>query len=282
MGNLFALRGVEPAMRRTSALVLAAALLLTSAACGDDDTPVATGGDTGTVSVSITVGGGFVPAGIDFASVPTLVQADGTVFTGGPITMQYPGPALSPVLTGKLAAAEMDHLRDAATAAGLDEDGADFGQPGITDVGTTTITVELDGTEHTTAVYALGFEDQAGGITAAQAAARKKVNAFVTDLTERVTGAADAPFEPSAFQVQAIQSEPASSFTEEPRPNELAWPFPDVALTTEHCIDLTGAQATTFAQTLEGATAITVWTDAAGASWHLAVRATLPDDEPCA
>jgi hypothetical protein len=284
-GNRIALRGVEPPMRRTSAVLLTASLLLALAACGDDGEPVSSGGDpagdAATVVLSISTGGGFAPVGTDFASVPTLVMGDGTVFTGGPTTMQFPGPALSPVLTGTLASGELDRLLEAAATAGLDEDGVDYGQPGITDVGSTTITVELDGTTHTTDVYALGYEDGTGGLTAAQREARAKVQAFVSAASDRVAAAATTALDPTAYQVQASPSEPASSFTEEPRPNEVAWPFADVPLTTDGCIDLGGADATTFAAALDGASSNTIWTDAAGGSWHLAIRATLPDEPTC-
>jgi hypothetical protein len=268
-------------MRRIPVLALAAVFVLATAACGDDADPVATGADPSTAVISISTGGAFSPAGTDFSSVPTLVMGDGTVYTSGPMTMQYPGPALIPVVTGKLAAADLDRLLAAASSAGLEHDDVDYGQPGITDVGSTTITVEIGGTEHTTSVYALGYEDQAGGVTDAQRAARSKVQAFVSEVADQTSRAATTAFEATAFQVQANQSEPASAYTEEPRPNELAWPFPDLPLTSEGCLDLTGARATTFATTLESATAITIWTDAAGSPWHVAVRATLPGDAPC-
>ena len=100
----------------------------------------------------------------------------------------------------------------------------------------------------------------------------------MTEVTDQVTGAATTTLEPTAFQVEATESEPASAYTEEPRPNVLAWPLPDVPLTSGECIDLTSAQAAAFAEALQDATSITIWTDAAGAPWHVAVRATLPDD----
>lgn len=268
-------------MRRTSA-VLVASLVLATVACGDDDDPVATGGDPTATMIQVSVGGGFSPVGTDFMSVPTIVLGDGTVFQGGAITEQFPGPAILPVVTGTMSEANLEHLLRVAKDAGLDDDSADYGTPGITDVGTTTITVLLDGEEHTTTVYALGYEPEGdAGISDAQRDARSRVAGFVSEVADQAGAVADEILEPTAYQVQASSTEPASSFTEEPRPNEVTWPFPDLALAQGTCLDLRDAQAATFAEALQQATGITVWTDTAGASWHLAVRATLPGDEPC-
>ncbi len=159
-GNLGGLGSVEGPMRRATALLVLVLLVLSS--CGGDDDAVGTDSSSTSSSTSsssttsttvgadptttptkpagqgddpagpstpassgvirISVGGGFSPYGADFAAVPTLVLADGTAFTGGATTMQYPGPAISPVSTGRLSSTQVASLLDAAKAAGLDDE----------------------------------------------------------------------------------------------------------------------------------------------------------------
>jgi hypothetical protein len=300
-------------MRRATALLVLVLLVLSS--CGGDDDTVGTGASSSSSSSSttstavgadpttpppmpagegddpadpstpasrgvirISVGGGFSPYGTDFAAVPTLVLADGTAFTGGATTMQYPGPAIAPVSTGALSSAQVASLLDAAKAAGLTTT-RDYGQPGITDVGTTTIRVVLDGTTHTAAVYALGYEDGAGGLTAEQRTAREKVSAFVAEVGDAVSAAATGTFAPTAYQVLATPSQPASSHPD-PKPNQLDWPVPSKPLAAGPCRDLTGDDAAAFRGALAKATQITVWRSG-GKDWQVVARATLPGDAPC-
>jgi hypothetical protein len=283
LGNLGRTGSVERPMRRATALLVLVLLVLSS--CGGDDDTVGTGGSrerssSGSSSgvIRISVGGGFSPYGADFAAVPTLVLADGTAFTGGATTMQYPGPAISPVSTGRLSSAQVASLLDAAEAAGLTTK-RDHGQPGITDVGTTTITVVLDGTTYTAAVYALGYEDGAGGLTAEQRAAREKLSAFVGKVGDAVSAAATDTFAPTAYQVLSTPSQPASSFPD-PEPNQLDWPVPAKPLVEGPCRDLAGADADAFRSALANATQITVWRSG-GTDWQVIARATLPGDAPC-
>lgn len=280
-------------MRRTVALVLLLGLL-GIAACGDDSEPVDTGQEPGgspEVAIRVSVGGGFVPRGADFMSVPTVVLSDGKVFAPGAMTLQYPGPPVLPVLTGTLPSAEVDGLLAAARAAGLDRDDVDYGRPNVSDAGTTTITVVLDGEEHVTEVYALGLDGPTGpgdgqdmsGLTDEQREARAVVDEFVTAVADQVDPAATATFDPTGYQVLSFESEPASSFTDEPRPNELAWPasIPSSGLGRSGCFELSGDHAAAFTAALADATSITVWRDPSGATWQLAVRATVPGDDPC-
>jgi hypothetical protein len=297
IGNRTVRLSVQTGMRRATAALSVLLLVVVGAACGNDDDPVATGGPPATgeptdVILRITTGGGFVPYGYDFATVPTIVQRDGTVLVGGAVTMQYPGAALTPVVTGKLAAADLQHLLDAARDAGLDQAELDAGQPGITDNPTTTIVVELDGKQHEHAVYALGFggaEDAGGGggdtgLTAEQVAVRTAVQGFVSEVSDKVTAAADEPFVPTGYQVIAQPVDPAAPPPEEPLPNDLDWPFADLTLPSPDqggCLDVDGARTAPFAELLAKATQITIWHTADGGTFHLSVRATLPGDDAC-
>lgn len=286
-------------MRRTTALLVLALLVLSS--CGGDDDTVGTDADSSSTSSSsststsegsgdpgpaaaagvirISVGGAYSPFGTDFAAVPTLVLADGTSFTAGATTMQFPGPAIAPVSTGRLSDGQVADLLDAAEAAGLTSP-RDYGQPAITDVGTTTISVVIDGTHHTVEVYALREEDHAGRLTAEQRDARAKVSEFIETVGEAVSAAATGAFEPTSYQVLATPSQPAASY-EDPKPNELDWPVPSTPLAEGPCRDVTGSDAVALRDALAKASQITVW-HSGGKDWQVVARAVLPGDAPCA
>lgn len=279
-------------MRRTVALLLAAVVAL--AACGDGD-EVSTGSTSSTTRpgdatdpavgtaagavLRIVTGGGFVPFGTDFAVVPDLVLADGTVLTGAPITLQYPGPPVHPVATGRIGEEELDRLLEAAVDAHLDEE-RDFGEPNVADVPSTTITVVLDGEAHETQVPALEATEAEGGLTDEQRRARAEVRDFVAAAREVVSAAAGESFAPTAYQVVAMTTAPAGDAQQEPQPNELDWPADVPPLSEGPCTDVTGPAATALASALEDATAITVWRSG-GRHWQVAVRAALPGDAPC-
>jgi hypothetical protein len=295
-GNQTPRRSVLLAMRRALVVLPALLLALASAACGDDQKVASDGSTTSTtgpavpgraadVVLAITSGGGFVPFGTDFANVPLKVQRDGTVYTGGAVRAIYPGPALTPVMTGRVSVSELAHVLDEAKAAGLAEERLDAGEPGVTDMPTTTITVELDGQVHEHAVYALDFGTDPtmgapSGLTPAQSDVRAKLSAFQTEVADLVLRTADQPYVPTAYQVLASIADPAAG-TSDVTPNELTWPVADVALVEGRCVDVDAAHAPALADLLDQATQITIWHDDTGAAWHLVVRATLPGDEPC-
>jgi hypothetical protein len=276
-------------MTRTRALALLALVALTIAgvACSDDDSvetgdgsPTTGEGAPDDVLISIEVGGGFVPQGTDFASVPTLVLRDGTVITGGASIAIYPGGPVSPVVTGQLGVGAVAALVDAAAEAGLDADALDAGEPGVADAPTTTITVAFADATRTHEVYALGMDD-GPGLTDDQRAVRRAVGELVDQVTDAVGTAADQPYEPIGYQVQALPRSPADLEGFDVAPNELAWPFPDLPLSAEGCIDIEGDRVAELTDVLADATQITTWTDAQGALWQLAIRLTLPGDTRC-
>jgi hypothetical protein len=305
-------------MRRIALLLAPLAVLgLAAAACGDDSSTVSSGGASsstsstsstvgsstttvtdgggapttteptttpssdGTVAIEVSQGGGFVPQGVDFGAVPTIVLADGRSFVGGAQTAQFPGSPLAPVLTGRLSATALRQLVAAAKAAGLDGRLTDFGQPGVSDMPSTTVRVVIDGREHTTSVYALDADGEAGGVSGPQRANRRAVADFVAKVRDAVDRAAGpTPLSPTGYEVLGFEVDPASAHQGEPAPNDLDWPFPDLHLDPTTCARVTGDRVATFAKALERATSITVW-HARGAAYHLSIRATLPGRTDC-
>jgi hypothetical protein len=302
-------------MRRIALLIAPLAVVGLIAACGDDASTVSSGSSTtstsstgtsdpgasttttvtdggggptttgpssadGTVAVEVSVGGGFAPQGLDFSAVPTIVLADGRAFVGGPQTMQYPGPALAPVLTGRLGGAVLAQLVAAAKAAGLDGRLRDFGSPSVTDMASTAVRVVVDGEEHTTSVYALGYDGGASGVSAQQQANRAKVSDFVSQVEDAVTKAARTPLAPTGYEVLGFPIDAAGAHEGEPAPNDLDWPFADLRLDPSACARITGDRVAPFAKLLEQANSITVW-HAGGATYRLSIRATLPGRTDC-
>jgi hypothetical protein len=292
-------------MRRPAALLALLLVLCAGAtACGDDtdvrtgDQPpgAADGGPSGPggdsevdatqVAIAIEVGGGFVPFGYDFATVPTVVLDNGTAFTGGAMTMQYPGPAMTPVFTGEVAPSALEELLAEASEIGLaDDEELDAGEPGVTDMPTTTITVRVEGVTHTQSVYALSLgPDDLGGVyldlTEEQLAVRTAVAGFVSRVTDAVAGAATEPFAPEAYQVLA---QPAGGDDPEVRPNELDWPFSYPIAEDGRCQTIEGDDAVALGALVPDATQITTWTDRTNGTRHnLTIRAVLPGyDRDC-
>lgn len=245
------------------------------------------GGPDGLV-VSVEVGGGFVPVGWDFRSLPTaVVLEDGTTFSPGATVLSFPGPAVHPVVRGHLDDAAVAELVAAAAAAGLLEDEpVESGEPPIADAPTTTVTVVVDGEAHVTSVYALaeaggdglGPAGETPGTTPEQAEARQRVADVVARVTTAVTEAEESLWEPDRYRVLPLPAtaDPGT----EVEPDEREWPLPEVALVEGECNAITGEAAATLRAALADATELTRWRAATG-TFSLAVRPVLPHEPGC-
>ena len=152
------------------------------------------------VVLRLSSGGGFVPMEIAFLEVPQLVvYGDGRVITVD--TSVQPDfanlPATPPLLERHLDEDGMQALLLAAQEHGLFEEPApDYGQPNVTDMPGTSLSIAANGTTANHSVYALGFDDPAvfddpaSGITQDQQAARKELSAFIDEALDLDTLAA--------------------------------------------------------------------------------------------
>lgn len=283
---------------RTIPTLFATLLLLGAAACADDGQDVAAGDGSTTIAdasplgtpggaegglfVSVTVGGGFVPFGFDFRSVPSAtIYDDGRSLTPGAVAEIYPGPAVLPVVEGEVDEEQRQAILASAAEAGLLEGGADLGDPPITDVGTTAITVVVDGRRAITNVYAL-LEDLGPmpGLTDEQVEARERISAFVDLVSRTATGAESGEHVPDRYRV--LPSAPGEATPDEAvEIDERDWPFPDLALVEGECVAVVGQGVEAFRAALADASELTRWRTAEGETYTLAVRPVLPHEPDC-
>ena len=244
------------------------------------------------VVLRVVTGGGFVPIQYNYTMVPEFtLYGDGRIIAPGPTTMQYPGAALPNLQTAKVSEDVIQEMLAAAKEAQLFRNGVDYGQPGVTDVGTTTITINAGGTTYKSAVYALGFDSAGGsGLTMQQQQERAAANDFRTKLTDPANFSAPQPaweaYDFTALKVfsQAIDTTAETASTEV-RPNHLPWPLADLA-TSGTAVEntqglrqlvLSGDDLATIKPLLQQATEITIW-ESGAAKYDLWLRPLLPDE----
>ncbi len=219
------------------------------------------GDDTAEVLVRVAHHGAFAPLGWDFSSVAELtVYADGLAVTPGPTTLEHPGRLLPNLRTHRLSDEQLEAIIGAATDAGLLDEAPDYGRPPITDVGSTLVTITVDGATYEHDAYALSVAIAEGmgedsGLTSEQLAAREALDGFLTTARSQVEAAGDdGAYEPEAFAVmarptgQADVAEPADGVVV---PAEIPWPLADVALAD--CVVVAGDDAAALLPVLEGA-----------------------------
>jgi hypothetical protein len=240
--------------------------------------------DEDTVVLRVSSSGGFVPPQFLVGRLPeTSVYADGRVIFQGPVTLSYPGAALPNLQVGQLSPAQLQQLLDKAVAAGV-KAGTDFGQPGVTDVPTTEVTVVTAAGKQTVGANALReARPDDPQLTKEQQQARKKLRTFIDGLNDLALDA--QPYRPEAL---AAVVQPYTA-PEDPgvRPRTVEWPGP--ALPGEKlnptldlsCVVVTGQQLDAVLDAAADATAITPWGHG-GDSWSVLLRPLLPEETGCA
>ncbi len=289
-------------------LVLAAAslvaIVLTVAACGGTEpggegSSTSSAGPDGSIAhptganevvLQVTVGGGFVPVEYNLTLVPQFsLYGDGTVIVAGPVPAIYPGPALPNLQTTVVSEEATQAILSAAKEAGLFDPTVDYGQPGITDVATTTIVINADGTTYRSDIYALGMESGAGGLTLEQQQARAAVNDLVGKLIVlEAFETGELVWKPYPYAALAVYSQPVdpalTTDATDIQPNELEWPLGDLSTIGQPVqpegyrqVVVSGEDLATLQPLLPEATMITVWTSG-DQKYHLYFRPLLPEE----
>ncbi|MCL5735926.1 MAG: hypothetical protein M1274_10135 [Actinobacteria bacterium] len=285
-------------------------LMLTAAGCGTSDGGGGGGGggDTESTVTSISEsishpaggdqivlqvksGGGFVPVEYNLTNLPEFsLYGDGRVIVSGPVIAIYPPPALPNLQTVVIPEETVQALLSAAREAGLFNNGVDYGQPGITDVATTTFIVNAEGSTYQSDVYALGMEDDATGLTMEQQQARAAVDDFRSKLMD-LTAFTTAPLSWATYDYKSLAvfsrlvDQNATTDTTDIMPGQLDWPLADLAtLGTEvqggfRRAVVSGEDLAALKQVpLDKATTITLWSSG-DKEYHLYFRPLLPDEE---
>jgi hypothetical protein len=272
-------------VRRTSALSAVAAVALALAACGGSSSSAVESGPPrppagpDDVVVRVVSSGGFTAESRQAAHLPEVsVFGDGRVVVVGPTTLEFPGPALPNLQEFRVTDDGLARILRAARDAELLDDAApDYGDPGVTDQATTTVTVRTDGRTRQVEVYALGFKGRVSGVTPEQSENRDRLERFI-ELTgdagafgDDVVAGSEQRYEPSALAVLVRPSDATDGDTH-------AWPLGDLAGT--ECLVLGGSDTTTVLDAARTAHEDDVWRSA-GATYSVVFRPLLPDEHTC-
>ncbi|MBN1630039.1 MAG: hypothetical protein JW990_09760 [Thermoleophilia bacterium] len=241
------------------------------------------------IVLQVSSGGGFVPVSWALTQVPEFtLYGDGTAIVTGPVIAIYPGPALPNLQTSRVSEKTMQAILSAAREAGLFASDVDYGQPQITDVPATVITVNAEGTTYLSNIYALGAEENAGGLSLEQQQARAAVSSLIgklLDLTPFETGLQWSAYDYSSLAVFSVPVDPnIEPNPDDVQPNRLEWPLGDLATLGEAAqpdgyrrIVVSGDDLATLQPVLKEANQITIWT-VGDREYNLYFRPLLPDE----
>jgi len=239
------------------------------------------------VLVSIKAEGGFVPLEYNLRNTAQfLLLGDGTVIVPGAVMEIYPGPAISPLQAATVNEGQIQELFAAADAAGLLAGEIDYGQPAVTDVPTTTVTLTVGGRTVSQSAYGLSYQDAPDtGLTEANVVAREALQAFI-DTAQGLAGADSEPYAPTGIVAYRLSAESAppvvdEGLEQEPRP----WPIgtapapPTAGIGS--CVAVIGAEAQTLLAALVEANELTPWLIETDPPSRMAFRPLLPGDPGC-
>ena len=293
-------------MRRPITFLLAGVVMVATVGCGSSaaTTHITTGSfptDPAAVVFRIDARGGFTSPEYQLGIVPQLtVYGDGRVIVEGPVTEQYPPHALPNLLTGTLAHSTLEALTRRAVELDLLHPQS-FGSPGVSDMPTTTFTLNVSG-HHRLDVYAADFDvvSRDPGVSVAELDSRKRLSTLTRALNDAATAAATEPYAPTAVAVYIANAtirglaapDPGAPDSGAPdsgvTPGSAVWPLgdlatlgaPDSAALSYRCAALAGADATTALAAARSATSITRW-HSAGGEYTIVWRPLLPDESKC-
>ena len=253
-------------------------------------------GDASTLVLQVSSGGGFVPFGYYFSSVPTMsVYADGTAVLHGPMTMQYPGKALPNLQLAQLPDDALDRIVQAALDADLLGPAPEYGAPNVTDLPSTVVTIVVGGETFVHSAYALGVgpgegpgsEDMFGGgesgLTEEQSAVRVNLAGFVEAVNGIVTNTPTREqYRATAVGVMAYPVDTESASDGDFQPTRRPWPVPGLALADAGtCALVDGDDAQVLLTDLEDADELTRF-EQDGVVYDAWFRLLLPHEKSCA
>ncbi|MDQ4039898.1 MAG: hypothetical protein M3313_16505, partial [Actinomycetota bacterium] len=239
------------------------------------------------VLVSVKAEGGFLPLEYNLRNTAQfLLLGDGTVIVPGVMIEIYPGPAIRPLQAARVTEGQIQELFAAAEEAGLLEGQIDYGEPGVTDVPTTTVTLTSNGRTVSHSAYALSYpEAPDANLSAEQLAAREALQGFI-DAAQGLAGADSQQYVPNGVVAYRISSESAPPVDEGLDPEPMVWPIATAPETPvigiDSCIEVIGAEAQTLLEALGQANELTPWMIGSDPPTPMVFRPLLPGDPGCA
>ncbi len=237
------------------------------------------------IVVNVVRGGGFVPAEISVDQRPLFrLYGDGTVFMLP--ANDDPVGSFPRLDRFRLTEEGIQLVLEAVDSAGLLGTAPEFGQPGVTDMPTTVVTIRTSGGETTHSVYALEFTDPAAGLTDAQVKARRTLTGLIDELR---TIPADRPdllasevttYEPTAAALWIFEREATD---EQPRADwPLATPLAEVPVDANgnRCLEITGQELAAIQAAAGRGLVSTLW-NSGSIVWSLGANLLLPGDPGC-
>jgi hypothetical protein len=282
--------------KRTLVALIGLAALAT--ACADH--PTAAGGGSGAsyphgadqLVLRIDTSGGFVAPEQTLQQMPSFsLYGDGRVITQGAQTEIYPGPALPSLVVTSITPSGVQSIVQDALAADLGESHS-YTTMTVSDMPTTTFTLNVDGETQTTRVYALGAGTSGPSMTAEERKARaalERLSSKVTDLRRSLPAGSVGPDRQYVAEGMRVFAQPYEQqrdpMLHEP---EVAWPLsvPLASFGEEtstpgiRCGAVTGADARQLLDAAGSANQLTPWTSD-GEQYSLTFRVLLPDEHGC-
>jgi hypothetical protein len=285
--------------RRHTKRALIALLGVAALATACADHPTAPHNDPGSyphgadqLVLRIDTSGGFVAPQQTLQQMPSFsLYGDGRVITLGVQTEIYPGPALPSLVVTSITPSGVQSILEDALAAGLGESHS-YTTMTVSDMPTTTFTLNVNGETHTTRVYALGAGSSGPGMSAEERKARaalERLSSATTDLRRSLPAGSVGPdrrYAPEGLRVFAQPYEhQRDPMLHEP---EVAWPLSaplssfggETTTPGIRCGAVTGADARQLLNAAESANQLTPWTSG-GEQYSLTLRVLLPNEHGC-
>jgi len=240
------------------------------------------------VLVSVDIAGGYTALQYELRNTPDfLLLGDGTVMTPSVTTAIFPGPAIRTLQSTTVDEEQIQELLAAADDAGLLGEEIDYGEPGVTDMDTTTVIVNVDGTTHTQSAYALGPDDaNSPDLDEAARSAREALQEFI-ETAQTLVGADSQAYVPSevlAFRLSTEMVAPVEEpdLVQPPMPWPVATvPPPVTGSEPSSCAEISGQEAADLLAALASANELTPWVIGDEPAVGMAFRPKLPGDAGC-
>ena len=249
--------------------------------------------------------GGMLPVQMTVTQLPTLViLGDGRVIMQGMQTLEFPGPALPPLIERTLTEEGIQEVLQGIEETGLFTADTELNgaQSLIADAANTVFTLNAGGQEVTVSIYGLGSllpdMEPPPGMTSGEIQAHEILTGLNDGLMTLDTwlpaNAWEAegwqPYEPEAFRlyVRDVTGEPVEGGDLPEQTRE--WPTDDdpaavgtqVALFGDgsRCWSVEGDAAATWLAELSAATQMTLWTTDGEDRYSVMARPVLPHEDP--